>query len=295
MNTPYRLPRRGVLGYADKQNPYETVHGDDARDKEAVYSRLQSLGLLDPAPEPSEAPSTLGEAPTLPQVPPKARSTDPWSRQNVRRTLLDLSSAIGSSDNLGQGIGRAAGALGSRMDRLQAEATPIRRPGVGPNGTLEAVTDPVTGETTYQTIEAFQNVVDEERQARLSEREASRKPIVTPAQRLENRARVMSSIQQLPENQRAAAYAQLMANPGSFGGIDTEGMPQAYDPSYAAAVAGTGITQQQMMALRLREAELERKRQADAVRASQGERRLTNQAVRSAPSHPKPPSGFILD
>lgn len=280
-------------------NPYENIDGIDVRDRDAVYERLRSQGLLDPIGEPPQPQEQPAPTTALPRVPPSVRSTDPWARANVRRTLLDLSAAFGGAQNFGEGLGRAASSLGNRMDQLQAEATPQRRAGVGPDGTFEAVTDPVTGQTTYQRIPEFQRAAEEERAAAIE----ARRPIRTPEDILEERSRVLASIQQLPtEAERQIAYRRLIANPEAFGGIDTNGMPVLYDPLYTATIAGAGMTAQQAELLRLRQEDLERKREADRVRQQQGQqriqqgdRRISQSPANRPRSSPKPPAGFILD
>lgn len=282
-------------------NPYENVDGIDVRNRDAVYESLKSKGLLDPtvSTPPIAAPQgtpPVPEAPRgLPQVPPSARSTDPWAKANVRRTLLDIGAAFGGAQTFGEGLGRAAGAIGSRMDQLQAEATPIRKAGVGPDGTFEAITDPVTGETTYQRIDAFKNAADEEREAEWKLRTAP-----TPEDTIDLRARAMATIRRLPPDQQAAAYQRLLYDPESFGNIDVNGMPRQWDPMWAEMTEGMGMTTSQAYQAEAREREYERKVAADRVRAQQAGERITISRNRppprrAAPASAKLPSGFILD
>lgn len=275
--------------------------------------RQRPLGILTSTPGigdglpmgPQEANPVLTEAPVeqppqrgMPQIPPSARSTDPWSKANVRRTLLDLGGAFLSSKDFAGGMGAASQALGGRMDQLQAEATPKRQYGVGPDGTFEARTDPVTGETTFHRIEQFEDVLAEQRQIARMEKE----PILTPEDHIDVRSRAMSAILDLPEHERAGAYLYLMQNPHAFGNIDTTGMPETYDHRYATSIAGMGLTAHQARQMQLREEDLERKREADRVRERQGGERnsIARTRANNAPSarpqsHPKPPSGFLLD
>jgi hypothetical protein len=306
-----RKPRGILAGAPTGYNPYENASGDDVRDKDAVYNRLKGMGLLEPTTDvttppfnpafntgPIQAPSfEMGEVqtPNLPKVPPDVRSTDPWSKANVRRTLLDISAAFGGANTFGEGIGRAAGAIGSRMDELQAMNTPQRKFGVGPDGSFEAITDPVTGETTYQRIPEFEKALEDERRAELDARNAPTREDI-----LDQRARAIAAIRRLPANQQAAAYQRLLIDPQAFGGIDTSGMPQQYDPMWASVVEGMGLSTNQALQAELRERDLARKAEADRVRATQGGQRLEiarNRPPprRAAPAAAKLPSRFILD
>lgn len=304
-----RKPPMGVLsGLA--QNPWENKDGIDVRNRDAVWANMDRLGLNDPitpkmAPppipgitdaQPLTGPKVDTNSPVqLPKMPPSARSTDPWSKANVRRTLLDLSAAFGSSSNFGDGMGRAAQALGGRMDQLRAEATPQRRGGVGPDGTFEAVTDPVTGETTYNRIPEFQRAVDEERDADWKRRNA-------PSQEdtLDLRARAIAAIRRLPADQQAIAYQRLLVSPESFGNVDTTAMPKEWDPMWGEMTEGLGLTTSQAAMIEHREREYDRKQRADRVRAEQGGQRIEIARNRPPPRRPAPaaaklPSGFILD
>lgn len=297
-----RKPRGILAGAPTGYNPYENIDGIDVRDHNAVYENMGRKGLLEPTtgPEmgpPVQMPQTAPHPSQLPQVPPTVRSTDPWSKANVRRTLLDIGAAFGGAQTFGEGLGRAAGAIGSRMDQLQAEATPQRKGGVGPDGTFEAITDPVTGETKYQRIPEFQRAVEEDREADFKYRNAP-----TTEDTLDQRARAIAAIRRLPADQQAAAYQRLLIDPKDFGNIDTSGMPQQYDPMWAEVVEGMGLTTNQALLAELRERELVRKAEADRIRATQGAQRIQqgDRRIRQSPanrprSSPKPPSGFILD
>lgn len=247
---------------------------------------LPPLGAQAPAPFLQEQPV----AQEMPKAPPSARSTDPWSKANIRRTLLDMGTAMLSDDNFFGAMGKAGQAVGNRMDQLQAEATPKRQYGVGPDGTFEAVTDPVTGETTFNRMPQFQDVLAEQRQLDRMDKQ----PVLTAEDHIEMRSRAMSAILALPESQRAAAYQQLLRDPTAFGGMDTTGMPEQYDPTYASTIGGMGMTAHQMQQMALREAEHQRRSEADRIRAQQAQQRIDKPPAARATTS-KAPTGFIWD
>jgi hypothetical protein len=299
-------PRGALTGLAG--NPFENVNGVDVRDRDAGFDRVEALGLLDdgptharlaqqPQPPGPPVPGAPQAPPGMPPAPPSARSTDPWSKANVRRTLLDVSAAFGGARTFGEGMGKAAGAVGGRMDQLRTEATPQVRGGVGPDNSFEEVTDPVTGQKTYRRIPEFQRAVEDERKARMDLRNSP-----TPEDSLDLRARAMAAIRRLPADQQAAAYQRLMYSPEAFGNIDTNGMPKQWDPQYAELSEGMGLsTNQQYAHERQLAAQRERERR-NGVAERQGDDRIGISRSRAAQapgnrplSSPKPPSGYILD
>jgi hypothetical protein len=139
---------------------------------------------------------------------------------------------------------------------LQSEQRKTREFG-GPDNSFEIITDPTTGERTYRPVEAFQGYLKDK--------------ATKPKDTADMNGRVMFALQQLPADQRATAYAGVLANPGRYG-VDPETMPPEYDPNYVAMSAGIGMTVSQAIA----------RRQAEEKAAADREARAKAQADREA-------------
>ncbi|WP_375292309.1 hypothetical protein [Sphingomonas melonis] len=181
---------------------------------------------------PAAPTSFAPEAPKLPAAPP--RSASPFDKEHRRETFLGLAQAFGSGFNFGDGLANAAGVLGQRYGDIRKETRQQHEFG-GPDDTFDIQTDPRTGERTVTAIPQFQQYLAEKR--------------VKPADRADMNGRAMFALQQLPPEQRAAAYASMRQNPGQYG-IDPASMPAEYDPNYAAMAAGMGMTVSQAMTRR---------------------------------------------
>lgn len=227
----------------------------------------------------------------LPKAPPSVRSTDPWAKENYRKTLLDIGAAFLSEDDFFKGMGKAASGLSSRMDALQKSPNKVEYG--GPNNQFEITTDE-SGNRTIREVPEFARAIEEDR--------AAKRPTLSPSQQMDYRARIIHGINQLPPEQRQQAYADFMTNPQKYGGLDTTGMPQTYDPTYGRIAGNMGMSVPQYEAGVDRDRGLEMRANTDNWRRQQGEARLKKSsgkgggrrggALRGAP---KLPAGFILD
>lgn len=229
------------------------------------------------------------QKPGLPSAPPSVRSTNPWAKENYRKTLLDIGAAFLSEDDFFQGMGKAASGLSARMDALQKSPNKVEYG--GPNNQFEITTDE-NGNRTVREVPEFAKAIEADR--------AAKRPTINPKDMIDFRARAISSINRLPPEQRQAAYADLMTNPGKYG-IDTTGMPQTYDPTYGTIAGSMGMSVPQYEAGVDRDRAIDMRASTDAWRRQQGEERLKiskskggrkGGALRGAP---KLPAGFILD
>lgn len=313
------MNKKPLMGMLSGMSPTHTVHGDDPNDPGAIMRRMRERGLDPtqagyrpqgassepmmemPSPQGDQGqPSVLGQRPS---APPSARSTNPWSKENRSRTLLDIGAAFLSEKDFFSGMGRAASGLGQRMDNLRQEAEPDSQFGVGPGGQFEVVTGP-DGQRSVNRIPEFQKAMEEDRA--YSEQARNR---VSPQDAAEQRSQVLNSILQLPQGQQEQAYAQLLNNPSVFGLQDAAGLPQSWDPTFAEAVSGSGLSVSQSRAAERQQAAFIQRQRMDQIRAEQGaarvaqgqarvdqgQQRITSSPANRAPSSPRPPSGFILD
>ncbi len=288
---PFSTPQRGFLhsdlaGGEPKNRFGETIGSDD------MFKRLEALPATSaPTSQAVAEPNAASLQKPLPSAPPNVRSTNPWSKENRQRTLLDIGAAFLSSKDFFSGAGQAASAIGNRMDELKAEQRPRHEYG-GPGGQFEITTSP-DGSRQIRKVPEFSDAINEERAAEL----AGKLKVPDPKDIIELRARALRAIRELPEDQRAAAYTDLMTNPSRYGGLDVRGMPQAYDPNYASVMGGMGQSVYQAENADFRERKFVTSTQQADRRLDQGDKRISaagRKASRAA-SAPKPPAGFILD
>lgn len=206
---------------------------------------MPSLGL--PAPPPGFGVGAVfnGEfdnAPSsLPPAPPRAaRSTDPFSKENRRATLLDIGSAFLSNPDFFQGLGEAGQAVRGRMDELKRKNPKVAYG--GPGDRFEISEDPDTGERTIREVPEFRQAYEDERNRDLAEAKA--KGGLKADDIIDLRARAFYAIGQLPPEQRAAAYADLMTNPSKYA-LPPEvlaGAPSEWSDQYGSVAGQLGVT-----------------------------------------------------
>jgi len=182
------------------------------------------------APPAATAQAPVGAPPGLPKPPPRRR-LNLFDDEHRSSTLLAIGAGLLSGSSFGDGAGRAAQNLLTLRQRMEAEERPNREIG-GPDNSFEIITDPRTGERTYQPVEPFQTYLKDK--------------ATKPKDVADMNGRAMFAVQKLPPEQRAAAYAGILANPGRYG-VDPSTMPAQYDPEYAALTAGMGMTVSQAL------------------------------------------------
>lgn len=252
----------------------------------------QSPGLPKPPPlfpGREEQPQT-GLQQQFPQAPPSVkRSTNPFAKDNLSQTLLDIGSSFLSNDNFFQGLGQAGQAVGGRAKALRQG--PNRTEVGGPDNQFEIITDE-EGNRTYRQIPEFAKVLADK--AALKERPSAKDTI-------DLRSRALYAINQLPQEQRSAAYADMMLNPNKYGGVDTAGMPVEYNPNFASVMGGMGQTVNQAIGSDFRREQFNHRQTVDNTRIDQTERRLSKPKATGgigggrSRAATKPPTGFILD
>jgi hypothetical protein len=171
---------------------------------------------------------------SLPVAPPSAARGGLWDHGNRHKTLIALGTGLLSGGNFSDGVARAGQNVLGLEEQLRAQQVRQREYG-GPDDAFEITTDPVTGERTTRGVPEFQEYLEQKR--------TKQKDVA------DINGRVMYALQQLPEEQRAAAYANIRANP-HFYGVDPANMPEQYDPVYASTAAGMGMTVSQAMTRR---------------------------------------------
>ncbi|WP_216365598.1 hypothetical protein [Sphingobium sp. SA916] len=179
----------------------------------------------------------------------------------------------------------------------------------GPNNRFEIMTD-AQGNRTVREVPEFAKAAQDERDAKArAEREAKAAPSWKEAQDL--KARLVYQIGKLPADQRAAAYADLIANPQRYG-ISPEGMPSAWSDTYGTVAGNSGMTVAQASSNERGDRIADNRIATNDARTAQGaarvdlaraadaraERRSTLRKVPAAVTRKatiKTPTGFILD
>nr|WP_087573331.1 hypothetical protein [Sphingomonas sp. CDS-1] len=172
----------------------------------------------------------------------------------------------------------------------------------GPNNQFEISADR-NGNRTIREVPEFTRAAREERAAKNA-------PSFKDMQ--DRRARVIYQIGTLPEKvQREAAYADVIANPQSYG-IDARGMPPEWDDTYGTVAGNSGMTVSQAWGNGRADLMAGWKMQDGDKKTAQGAHRLELAKTKDAraalkASLPKPPpsvtrkgaakmpTGFILD
>lgn len=235
-----------------------------------------------PTPDGAPDPSTIG----LPTPPPgvKKRSENPWGKGNLSQTLLDIGSAFLSADgDFFQGLGQAGQAIGGRYNELKPKAGKIEYG--GPENQFEITTNE-DGTKTIRKVPEFAEAIEAKRQA-------SNAP--KPRDAVDLRSRALYAISQLPPEQQPTAYADLLANPEKYGGIDTRGMPTYWDPQYGRVMSRMGMTVPQAENDDYRERTFNYRQGNDSANRAERAARANKPKAGGARKAPKPPAGFILD
>ena len=181
-------------------------------------------------PQIAQAPQAgVGLTQQLPPAPPPTKTPSIWDDQHRKDTLLAISAGILQGDNFAEGMGSVAKNLLAQRQALRSEGKPTLG---GPDDAFEITTDPVTGKHTFTPIPAALDY--------------QRSKTVKPAQRADMVGRVHYAISQLPEEQRAAAWADVQANPEAYSLTD-EDVATEYDPQRSAILANTGMTVSQAL------------------------------------------------
>lgn len=170
------------------------------------------------------------QTPQLPPAPPR-KKPNLFDRDHRQDTLLAIGAGLLSGNSLGDGVGRAAQNMLGLRQQMTGEQRRTHEYG-GPDNSFEIITDPRTGERTVRPVAQFQDYLEDKR--------------TKPKDTADINGRVMFSLQQLPEEQRSAAYANIRANP-TYYGVDPSTMPEQYDPIYAEMASGMGMTVSQAL------------------------------------------------
>lgn len=168
----------------------------------------------------------------LPTPPPNVtKRASIWDKDHVSETLLGIGQAFLSNQNFGDGLGAAAGVMAKGQQTLRDDAKKTVTYG-GPNNQFEISADR-NGNRTIREVPEFARAAREERDAKNA-------PSFKDAQ--DRKARVIYQIGTLPDKaQREAAYADVIANPQSYG-IDPRGMPTAWNDTYGTVAGNSGMT-----------------------------------------------------
>ena len=175
------------------------------------------------------APPSLGGAPSFaptPQLPaaPPPKAPSLFDKQHRQDTLLAIGSGLLSGFNFSDGVAAAGQNVMGMRKQLRAENTKQHEFG-GPDNAFEITIDPRTGERTATPVAQFQDYLE---QKRVKQKDVA-----------DINGRAMYQIEQLPPEQRAAAYAHMIEKPDYYG-IDPRRMPSEYDPIYSRQAAGMG-------------------------------------------------------
>jgi hypothetical protein len=198
----------------------------------------------------------------LPKPPPTKRSNNPFAKDNLGQTLLDIGQGFLSSPDFAQGLGNAAGAISGRAADLRKLNTPKVSYG-GPQDQFEITENP-DGTRAYRQIPEVAEAIASANKAKSA---PSAKELV------DMRARTIRSIMELPPEQRANAYAMVMTFPERYG-LDVTNMPRAWDETYGSVVSGMGLSANQAEGLDLRREQLAHRKDVDATRSSQNAQRI---------------------
>ncbi|MEI5688471.1 hypothetical protein [Sphingomonas kyungheensis] len=199
----------------------------------------------------------------LPKPPPR-KGPSIWDRDHISETLAGIGAGFFASQNFGDGLGAAAQTIAGRSKQLREEQRPDLTYG-GPGDQFEIATDRRTGARTIREVPEFRAA---------TERAAAAKNAPSFDTIADRRARAMYAIStQVPLEQRAAAYRDLLANPEHYQ-VDTTGMPEEWDDTYGTLAGTMGLTVNQGLSQRRNDANLEDVMRHRRVAEGQGERRV---------------------
>ncbi len=169
--------------------------------------------------------------PSLPK-PPRSKRSNIWDREHISETLADIGAGFFAGQNFSDGLGAASRTIANRTRQLREEGRPDISYG-GPNDQFEISTDRRTGAKTIREVPEFKAAADRDRVLK------DRPDFKTQA---DMRSRALFTIAtQLPPEQRAEAYRDLIANP-EFYGVDPTGMPAEWDDRYGTVTGTMGLS-----------------------------------------------------
>ena len=202
----------------------------------------------------------------LPTPPPSTTQRPSiWDREHISETLAGIGAGFfANGQSFGAGLGAAAKSLAIGSRQLREDSKKSLSYG-GPDNQFEITTDPLTGARTVRQVPEFAAAAEAARRT---------KTAPTPKDNIDFRSRAVHAISQLPVEQRQAAYADLIANPGSYG-VDTAGMPSAWSDQYGSVAGGLGLNVNQSISQDLRRDVQDHRVATDARRLDQTDRRLT--------------------
>lgn len=213
----------------------------------------------------SFAPQTAQLAQLPPAPPARAKKAGAFDDDHYRQTMLAMAAGFFGSQNIGDGLSKAAEAIynGNADARKKAQVTYG-----GPDDAFEIATDPVTGKRTYTPVQA---VVDYEHD------KASK---MTPEKLLDYNGRYALALQGIADPAKRTAAAQYMAeNPSLYPGFNPA-LVGAGDNLGLSASTGQTVTQSGAAAAR---AAAEDHRETDrAYKRGQGDQRIALQAEKTA-------------
>lgn len=166
----------------------------------------------------------------LPAPPPHKASL--FDKDHRRDSLLAIGTGLLSGFNFTDGLAAAGQNLQAQRQLVRDENRGGKREFGGPDNAFEIVTDPRTGQRTVSAVPQFQAYLQQKR--------------IKPKDVADMNGRAMYALQQLPPEQREAAYAHIRANPSQYG-VDADTMPTSYDPVYADMAGRMGMTVSQAL------------------------------------------------
>ena len=175
-----------------------------------------------------------------------------------------------SNQNFGEGLGAAAGVMSDRHSGLRAENAKSTTYG-GPDGRFAITTD-AQGNRTVQEVPEFAKAVQEEREARSA-------PKATDV--YDRRSRALYAVSQLPKEQRAAAYADVLQNADAYG-IDTRGMPPVWNDTYGQVAGGMGLNVNQALTNVRADRVADNRIETNVARTAQGSERIAISRAKDA-------------
>jgi hypothetical protein len=207
----------------------------------------------------------------LPKAPPRKKPTI-WDGEHISETLAGIGAGFFAGQNFGDGLGAAAQTIAGRTRQLREEQRPDISYG-GPGDQVEITTDRRTGQRTYREVPEFRAATD--RAAALKSG-----PDFKTARDMRSRA-LFTIATQVPPDQRAAAYRDLIANPERFG-VDTTGMPAEWDERYGTMAGTMGLSVNEGLNQKRNDANLEDTMRHRRVQEGQANQRVEqgNERVR---------------
>lgn len=214
------FPYMGQFGYGTP--PFAPPGTPDPQQGSGTFPQL-------PSPPPHGGMGLSGSTATasanLPAPPPRKRG-QLFDKDHRQETLLAIAAGFGSGSNFGEGASNMARNLLALKQGIRAEDRKDNTFG-GPDNAFEITTDPTTGARTVREVPEFAGYLEKKR---LKAKDVA-----------DINGRAMWSLAQLPEDQRPAAYATMIANPGQYG-IDPSTMPARYDANYVNMASKMGMT-----------------------------------------------------